>query len=123
MAKKGNYHKAPIMVEEIKRIRNNVLNKDRDFVLVIDGEEGSGKSVLAQQIADQLDEKFTIENIVFNADQFIERLKKAPKHSCIVLDEAYNSANSRSALTEVNKSLVNTLFLIRFISSTIIGAL
>ena len=74
--------------------------------MVIDGEEGSGKSVLAQQYAKELDPKFNIDNICFNADQFIERLKKAPKYSCIILDEAFSSANSRSALTEVNRSLI-----------------
>ena len=36
-----------VMLEELKRIKANVIKKDRDFVLVIDGEEGSGKSVLA----------------------------------------------------------------------------
>lgn len=103
---KPEYHVAPPIATEIKRIRNNVIKKDRDFVMVIDGEEGSGKSVLAQQIAKQLDPNFKLDNVVFNADQFIQRLKTAPKYSCIILDEAFNSANSRSALTEVNKSLV-----------------
>ena len=106
MEEKKPYHVAPVMATEIKRIKNNVINKDRDFVIVVDGEEGSGKSVLAQQIAKELDPKFIIENVTFNADQFIDRLKKAPKHSCIIIDEAFSSANSRSALTEVNKSLI-----------------
>jgi adenylylsulfate kinase-like enzyme len=106
MVDKLDYYISPPSEKELDRIKKAVINKDRDFVMVIDGEEGSGKSVLAQQVARKLDPKFCIDNICFNADQFIERLKKAPKYSCIVLDEAFSSANSRSALTEVNRSLI-----------------
>jgi len=106
MVDKLDYYISPPSEKELDRIKKAVINKDRDFVMVIDGEEGSGKSVLAQQVARRLDPKFCIDNICFNADQFIERLKKAPKYSCIVLDEAFSSANSRSALTEVNRSLI-----------------
>ena len=106
MAQKEEYPVDPITKAELKRVKHVVTKKDRDFVLAIDGEEGSGKSVLAQQLAKELDPNFNLDNICFNADQFISRLKKAPKFSCIVLDEAFSSANSRSALTEVNKSLI-----------------
>jgi len=107
--KKGkfDYYISPIIEKELDKAIIAVTKKDRDFVMVLDGEEGSGKSVLAQQIAGKLDPKFNIDNIVFNSDQFIKRLKTAPKYSCIVLDEAFSSANSRSALTEVNKSLIS----------------
>jgi len=100
------FYVSPPAEGELLKIKKAVIHKDRDYVMCIDGEEGSGKSVLAQQVATILDPKFSIENITFNADQFIERLKKAPKYSCIVLDEAFSSANSRSSLTEVNRSLI-----------------
>jgi adenylylsulfate kinase-like enzyme len=95
-----------VIKPELAKIKNAVTKKDRDFVLVVDGEEGSGKSVLSMQLAKELDPNFTLDNICFNADQFLQRLKSAPKFSCIVLDEAFSSANSRSALTEVNRSLI-----------------
>jgi transposase len=95
-----------LLQPELDKIKNAVTKKDRDFVTVIDGEEGAGKSVLAQQLAKTLDPDFNIDKICFNADQFIKSLKTSKKHSCIVLDEAFSSANSRSALTEVNRSLI-----------------
>ena len=95
-----------ITKSELERVKTAVIKKDRDYVMVIDGEEGSGKSVLAQQVAKFLDPNFNLDNVVFNADQFISRLKNAPKYSCIILDEAFNSANSRASLTEVNRSLI-----------------
>ena len=106
MVKAIDYYIDNVMLPELKRIKIAVTKKDRDYVMVVDGEEGSGKSVLTQQLAKALDPKFNIDNICFNADQFMSRLKTAPKHSCIVLDEAYNSANSRATLTEVNRSMV-----------------
>ena len=66
----------------------------------------SGKSVFAMQLAKYLDPNFNVDNVCFDSDDFMNRLKNAPKFSAIVLDEAYQSANSRSAMTEVNKSLV-----------------
>jgi len=95
-----------VLKQQLDIIKKEVIKKDRDFVLVIDGDEGVGKSVLAQQIAKTLDDNFNLENICFNADQFIWKLKNSTKHTCIVLDEAYNSASSRGSLTEVNRSMV-----------------
>ena len=106
MEKKAPYLIDPILKEQLKEIKKAVTKKDRDYVMVIDGEEGSGKSVLAQQIAKELDPNFTLDNITFNADQFIKSLKTSKKYSCVVLDEAFNSANSRASLTEVNRSLI-----------------
>ncbi len=103
---KDEYFIDNVIKEQLVNIKKEVIKKDRDFVLVIDGDEGSGKSVLAQQIAKKLDPKFDLDNICFNADQFIKRLKESPKYTCIVLDEAYNAASSRGSLTEVNRSMV-----------------
>ena len=95
-----------LLQPELEKIKLAVKKKDRDYVMVIDGEEGSGKSVLAQQLAITFDPNFTLDQICFNADQFLARLKQSPKHTCIVLDEAYNAANARASLTEVNRSLI-----------------
>lgn len=98
----------PQIRAELLKVRERVLTKDRDFVAVYDGEEGVGKSVLAQQHALILDPNFTIENIVFTAESFIKKIKDpaTKKGTCIVLDEAFSSANSRGALTEINRSMI-----------------
>lgn len=93
---------------ELSKVKERVLNKDRDFVAVIDGEEGVGKSVLAQQLAAYLDDEFNIDKIVFNSDDFIKLIKNPgiKKGSAIVLDEAFSAANSRASLTEVNRAMI-----------------
>ena len=99
---------SPMVVKELLKVRKRVLTKDRDFVVVYDGEEGVGKSVLAMQHAKILDPDFNINRVVFTADDFIKTIKdpNIKKGSAIVLDEAFSSANSRSSLTEVNKSMI-----------------
>jgi len=108
----GTYTRDPYCDRQIRvellKVRERVLKKDRDFVAVYDGEEGVGKSVLAQQHAVILDPNFTIDNIVFTSDQFIKKIKdpNTKKGTCVVLDEAFSSANSRGSLSEVNRSMV-----------------
>jgi ABC-type antimicrobial peptide transport system ATPase subunit len=97
-----------IMMQFIPKWKREVLTKDQDKVIGIDGREGSGKSVLAQQLAVELDPNFNIDKIAFNADKFMRMIKDPArkKGDCIILDEAFLSANSRSAMSTINKSMV-----------------
>lgn len=99
---------APIVMKELDKVKKRVLTKDRDWVMVIDGEEGVGKSVLAQQLAKYLDPNFNINNITFNSDEFLKIIKdpKTKKGTAIILDEAFSSASSRSSLSEVNRAMI-----------------
>lgn len=103
-----DYFIAPIFAAELDKVKHRVLTKDRDWIAVVDGEEGVGKSVLAQQIARYLDPDFTIDKIVFNSQDFLKIIKDpaTKKGSCIVLDEAFNAANNRASLSEVNRSMI-----------------
>ncbi len=93
---------------ELDKVKKRVLTKDRDWVLVIDGEEGVGKSVLAQQVGKYLDPNFGIRNIVFNSDEFLKKIKdpKTKPGTTIVLDEAFSAASSRASLSEVNRAMI-----------------
>lgn len=108
MDSQQEYYCDAIIKRELERVKDRVLTKDRDFVAVYDGEEGVGKSVLAMQHAKILDPNFCLEQVVFTSDDFIKIIKdpKTKKGSCIVLDEAFNSANSRASLTNVNRSMI-----------------
>lgn len=103
---KGNFYFSPILTKELIKIRNLVLFKDRDWLAVVDGDEGSGKSVLAMQVCKILDPNFALENIVFTSDEFINKIKKSKKGTAILLDEGYVAANARSSLSEVNRAMV-----------------
>jgi ABC-type dipeptide/oligopeptide/nickel transport system ATPase component len=98
----------PIVKEQLDRVKYRVLKKDHDWVACIDGEEGCGKSVLGMQLCTYLDPNFTINKIVFNAEQLIDIIKSptTEKGSAILLDEAYSAINARAAMTEVNRSVI-----------------
>jgi ABC-type dipeptide/oligopeptide/nickel transport system ATPase component len=103
-----DYFMDDLIRRELDKVKERVLKKDRDWIAVIDGEEGVGKSVLAQQIAKYLDPDFNLDRIVFNSDEFIKAIKdpKTKIGSCIVLDEAFNAINNRASLSEVNRSMI-----------------
>ena len=90
-----------------------VIQKDWDMVFIIDGIEGSGKSVLAQQIAFFLDSTLTIDRVVFTPQEFTDAIVKAGKYQAIIYDEAYRGLSSRQAMSQVNKALVSMMAEIR----------
>jgi hypothetical protein len=96
----------PVLGSQLARIKHNVTKRDLDFVCIVDGGEGTGKSVFTFQIAKHLDPTFNIERICFNSEQFITAIKSAPKFAAIVLDEAFSAANSRASLSDVNRALI-----------------
>lgn len=105
---KLEYPVPKIFREQLDKVKKRVLTKDMDWVCAVDGEEGVGKSVLAMQIGKYLDPNFTLDNIVFNSDQFLKKIKDpaTKKGTCILLDETFSAASSRSSLSEVNKSMI-----------------
>lgn len=88
--------------QNLKTVKHLVERKDWDFVFLIDGMEGSGKSVFAQQVAYHLDPSLTIDRICFEADDFKEQIIKAEKNQAVIFDEAYRGLSSRRAMSNVN---------------------
>lgn len=98
-----------VVAKQIPAFKKAVLKQDRDKIFLFDGREGSGKSVLAMQLAKALDKNFDESKICFTAEDFI-RLLKSPdrkKGDFILLDEAFNSASSRASLSYINKSMIS----------------
>lgn len=94
-------------------IAKQANRKDWDMIFIVDGYEGSGKSVMAQQLAKYCDPYMTLNNITFNPKQFKEGIKNAKQYTSIIYDEAYGGLSSKSALNHVNKSIVKMLTEIR----------
>ena len=87
--------------------------KDKDYVLIIDGGEGSGKSTFAFQVGKCVDPSLNLSRIVFTADEFREALFKAKKGQCVIFDEAFTGFSSRASLSSVNRTLVNLMMQVR----------
>lgn len=94
-------------------LARDVVKKDWDMVFCVDGLEGSGKSVLAQQCAFYLDPSLDISRITFNPTEFREAIERADKYQAVIYDEAYGGLASRQSMSLVNKALVSMMAQIR----------
>lgn len=91
----------------------SLVQKDWDWVTLVDGVEGGGKSVIAQQCAYEVDKTLTIDRITFTPEEFENAVKTAAKFQAVIYDEAYTGLSSRGTMSDINKTLVNMLAEIR----------
>jgi len=97
------------LASELDKVKERVNEKDEDYFVAIDGEEGGGKSVLTMQLAMYVDPSFGLDRVVFTSKDFQDAVLKASKGQAIVFDEAFRGLSSRGALTEINKLLVGLM--------------
>lgn len=90
-----------------------LLNNSWDLIGLVSGREGSGKSVLAQQIGKFVDPTLNLERIVFNSTDFINVCKKATKGQCIIYDESFNDLSSDRTMSEITHCIRGVLAEIR----------
>lgn len=90
----------------------SVIDKNWDFIFVVDGKERRGKTVMAQQMAYYCDPTFNMSRMVFNNEQFYEAVDKAEKYQAIVFDEAYSATNTSSAMSKIAIALKTKLTMI-----------
>jgi hypothetical protein len=89
------------------------VDKNWDYVVLIDGVEGSGKSGLAMTCAYYLDKSFSHERVVFTPEQFIEAVDKSSPGQAIVWDEFVLGGLSDDALKEIQTTVIKKLVTIR----------
>lgn len=97
------------LAKALDRIRETVLKKDDDYVLMIDGEERSGKSVLAMQVAKKIDPEFTINQMCMNPEEFTKQINEISYRRAIVFDESYRGLGKRGVLSQVHNLLVSKM--------------
>lgn len=107
------YIDARLKDEMDDKVIPDLKTKDKDFVLCVDGEERSGKSVFAQGLASyvayRLGSKFDISNICMTPEEFKTKIENAQKNECIIYDEAHRGMGSRRSLSEINQLLVDLM--------------
>lgn len=100
-----------------KELRGKIIpllqKKDKDCVIVIDGDERAGKSVFAQTIAARVtsitEAPFDVSNICMEPLEFRSKIENAAKNEVVIYDEAHRGMAARGTLTEVNKILVDLM--------------
>lgn len=88
----------------LEHVWKNVNEKDQNFLMIVIGKPGSGKSWSSLKMAEKLDPNFTIQNVVFSTEEFIQRVASNPdKGSVIIYDEVGAGAGSRRSMTKKNQ--------------------
>lgn len=95
------------------KIIPDIRKRDKDCVIAIDGNEGSGKSTLGLQWCRYIDSSFNLSRVVFTPEEFRDAIYKAKKGQAIMFDEAFTGFSSRAALSGVNKTLISLMMQIR----------
>ena len=87
------------------------MEDNDDLVIVIDGKERSGKSLLSRQIgkycADFLGSTFSDKNIFFELNEYVDFSIESPNYTICILDEARNVLNKKAAMSKGNKKFTN----------------
>ena len=89
----------------VKRVWERVNKFNKNFLLVITGDTGSGKSYSACYIGMIIDKNFSIENVAFTPKEFMGLINegKLKKGSVIVFDEAGVGLSSREYMSYSNR--------------------
>ncbi len=90
-----------------------IARKDWDWVFIVDGTEGGGKSTFCIQMALYCDPTFTLDRVVFDPVSFEKAVINADKYTSVVYDEAITGMYSREAMQFINITLTKLLAQIR----------
>jgi len=90
-----------------EKVIPDLQKKDKDCFLVVDGNEGSGKSTIALQIGKYVDPSLNLNRVVFSPEDFRDAILKAKKGQCVIYDEAFTGLSSRASLSMINKVLIS----------------
>ena len=90
----------------IKKVKNRLIKRNKNWLCVVCGATGSGKSYSAMRLAELIDPTFTIDRVVFSSDDFMRVLNNGMKKGQVLLwDEAGVGLSSREWYTIANKAI------------------
>lgn len=95
----------------IRWVQKRLYKENKNWLSVMTGETGSGKSWSALRIAKEIDPNFDVSKVVLDPVSFMESLvdKKWKQGDCVVWDEAGASLSSKEYMTVVNRAVEDIL--------------
>ena len=111
--REGSHYIDGLLSKNLLSCRQQIKN-DWDYLFIVDGEVGSGKSVFVSQLAWFCSGgDIPLDRVAFKASDFQKGVIAAPKYSAVVFDEAFRGLSSRNALGMMNKKVIEMLNEIR----------
>lgn len=101
------------LIPYLNDVKKNIDKKDRDYVVLVDGYEGSGKSTFAIQMGRYLDNTLNLNKICMTADEFKQAIINAKKGDCIIYDEAVTGLSSGESITRIGRLLKSMMMQMR----------
>lgn len=102
-----------ILKDNLDDVKVRVIKKGWDYVSIICGIPGAGKSNFSQSLARYLCPWFNESYIAFTDNDFIRITNSCPEFSAVVLDESFQSLNARVTNSSSFLRIVNHLQLVR----------
>lgn len=97
------------VLDEIKKD----VRRNNDCVILIEGDEGSGKTALATSMAGYLDPEFSLDQVIFTPEQFFEVYPTLDKYKVILWDEGVTGFYGLDFMQNDQKKLVKMLTMAR----------
>jgi predicted GTPase len=91
----------------IDYIKSRTEGRNQNFIAVCCGKTGSGKSYSCLTLASALSDKFNVDNVVFDAEEFMQLMVsgRLRRSDVVIWDEAGVSLGSRDYMSNVNKAI------------------
>ncbi|KKN54761.1 hypothetical protein LCGC14_0589130 [marine sediment metagenome] len=91
------YYIEDALKQDLDKLKKLVFGKsDEDAVIVIDGRERSGKSVLGLQIAKYMDPSFELDSVCFTTYEFVKFIRDNKRRVCMFDETIVGMHSSRS---------------------------
>lgn len=110
--------KLDLLEEPRQRLSNN-----QNWLCMITGDTGSGKSWLGLTLAEKIQPGFTCNNVAFSPQRLIELIETLPPQSVILVDEAGPQFSAREFMTKKNRALSHIFQAFRFRQIAVIWTL
>lgn len=102
--------KLNLFLDSVKEI---ITTKDYDWIHIVVGPEGIGKSSLAWSLCKHIDPDFNISKIVFSYKELADAISKSRPGNAILIDEGALVFYSRDSMVNVNKKAIKFMTAIR----------
>lgn len=109
----AKFYMDPALIRSLDLAKDRVKKRNWDYVSIISGIPGSGKSTLARCLARYCCPWFDLPHVAFTVDEFIKLTNNCPEYSSVILDESFQSLNSRVTMSPAFLRIINHLQIIR----------